>query len=248
MIIYPTIELQKGRCVSLHRGRLEEPQIWHVNPVDRARSFAAAGASWMHLTDFDAVAGNEETNADLVQEIIRAVGIPVQYGGGVKSMDQIAHWAEAGAGRIVISSAAVTQPQLVKDAAHAYPDQIVVAVDVYKGKVMSGGWRESTAFAPEDFIRQFDRDPLAAMIVTDIDADIAESDASLAMITRAAELASAPVIARGTIRSLDDISRLKYVPRVSGTIIGRSLFDRSVDLGEALAVAGAGKEATAPFV
>ena len=248
MMIYPTIELQNGRCVSLHRGRLDEPQIWHVDPVETARKYAAAGANWLHVTDFDAVAGNEATNESIVRDIIRAVGIPVQYGGGIKSREQIEHWVDAGAGRVVISSAAVTQPRLVKDAAHAHPDQIAVAVDVFKGRVMSGGWTETTAYEPDTFIASFAKDPLAALIVTDIDADIDAADASLSLITRLAGLASAPVIARGTVRSLDDISRLKYVPSVSGTIIGRALFDKSVNLSEAVAVANAGKEATAPFI
>lgn len=247
-MIIPAIELQNGRCVSLHRGRLDEPQIWHVDPVERSREFAAAGAEWLHVTDFDAVAHSTKTNEDIVLDIIRHAGIPVQLGGGMNSMEKISHWIDAGAGRVVVASAAVTNPDLVKRAAHAYPDQIVVAVDVFKGKVMSGGWKETSAYDPDDFIGWFKDDPLASILVTDIDADIADSDASLALITRLAELSQSPVIARGTIRGLDDISRIKYVPGISGTIVGRSLFDRTVSLEEALAVAGAARGVTAPFV
>ncbi len=247
MMIYPTIELQNGRCVSLNRGRLDDPQIWHVDPVAKAKSFAEDGAEWLHLTNFDWVAGNEGTT-EIVQEIIRQAGIPVQLGGGFSSLETIANWIDLGAGRIVVSSLAVTHPDLVKQAAKRFPDQIVVAVDVYKGGLMSDGWRSTAAITPKDFIAAFDEDPLAAIIITDIDSDIEESDGSLGVITQLADGARAPVIARGLSRSLDDIARLKYVPHISGAIIGRALFDKSIDLCDALAVANARPGPTAAFI
>ncbi len=248
MRLYPTIELQQGRCVSLFRGRLEEPQIWHVDPVEKAREFAEVGAEWIHVTDFDAVAGAETDNAEIVESIIRQAGVPVQLGGGFRSMDRIAEWIELGAGRVVIGTAAVHNPDLVKEAAKYYPDQIVLAVDVFQGQVMSQGWTATAVYTPEDFIGWFENDPLAAIIVTDIDSDIGDADRSLALVTRLADCARAPVIARGTVRALDDISRLKYVPHVSGTIIGRALFDRSIDLAEALAIAQPAPEPRAEFI
>jgi phosphoribosylformimino-5-aminoimidazole carboxamide ribotide isomerase len=116
MRLYPAIELQQGRCVSLHRGRLEAPHIWHVDPVARARDYAADGAEWLHVTDLDAVTG-EADNADLIEEIIRAAGIPVQLGGGIRSLERIEHWMDRGAGRVVVGTLAVTRPDLVKQAA-----------------------------------------------------------------------------------------------------------------------------------
>ncbi len=238
MMIYPTIELQNGRCVSLHRGRLEEPQIWHVDPVTKAKSFAADGAEWLHLTEFDWVAG-EMGSDDLVQDIIRQAGIPVQLGGGFRSLDAIAKWIDLGAGRIVVSSLAVQNPDIVKQAAKLFPDQIVVAVDVFNGGLMSDGWRSSAAIQPKDFIAAFDGDPLAAILITDIDAAISDRDASLSVISGLADGARSPVIARGLSRSLDDIARLKYVSHISGAIIGRALFNKSIELADALAVASA---------
>ena len=248
MMIIPAIELQKGRCVSLHRGRLDEPQIWHVDPVKTAQTWAQAGAQFLHVTDFDAVQGNPAVNRDLVENIIRKADMPVQFGGGLETMDGIRRWIDVGATRIVLSSAAVHKPDLVKEAARTWPDRIVLAVDVYQGKVMAGGWRTQSAFDPEPFIQNFTAAPLAAVIVTDIDAAIENADASLSLIARLATQAKAPVIARGTVRGLDDISRLRYVPHVAGTIVSRSLFDKSLSLSEALAVASAPQEETAPFV
>ena len=236
MILYPTIELQNGRCVSLFRGRLEEPQIWHVDPVQKAIEFAKAGASWIHITDFDAIAGDDR-NRELIDEIIVKAGAPIQLGGGFRSMAGIQDAVDRGVGRVVLGSLALYQPEVVKQAAKAFPDQIVLAVDVYKGSVMSDGWRKTSAWTPEDFLQQFESDPLAAIIVTDIDANLDEAEDSVALVTHLADVARAPVIASGMARSLDGISRLKYVPKVAGAIIGRALFDKSVDLEEALAIA-----------
>jgi phosphoribosylformimino-5-aminoimidazole carboxamide ribotide isomerase len=247
MIITPCIELQNGRCVSLHRGRLDEPHIWHVDPVETARSFADAGAEWVHVTDFDAIAGDER-NTDIVQDIIRHSGASIQLGGGFRSLHRMTEWIDRGASRIVIGTLAVIAPDLVKQAAKLYPDQIVIAVDVFQGKIMSDGWRTPSAITPEAFIKTFDKDPLAAIIVTDIDADLEEADDSLALVTQLAGIATAPVLARGQSRTLDDLSRLKYVPHVAGAIIGRSLFDHSVALNDAKALANQAPEEVAPFI
>lgn len=247
MLLYPMIELQNGRCVSLNRGRLDEPQIWHVDPVKKAHEFAEAGAQWLHITDFDAIAGDDRNRA-LIDEIIRVAGVPIQLGGGFRTFQSIEEGVDRGLGRIVLGTVALLQPELAKRAAHTFPDQIVLAVDVYKGLVMSDGWRQTSAFEPERFLETFSNDPLSAIIVTDIDADFEEAEDALALVTHLAKLAKAPVIARGLARSLDDISRLKYVPHVSGAIIGRALFDRSVDIRDAITLAAEPIGAKAEFV
>ena len=247
MILYPTIELQNGRPVSLFRGRLEEPQIWHVDPVARAREFAAAGADWVHVTDMDAVAGTGNNN-EILEDLILHAGLPVQLGGGFRSMEAIEKWIDKGAGRIVLGTIGVVQPQLVKQAAKRWPDQIVLAVDVWHGQVMSHGWKETSSFAPVDFVKAFEADPLAAVIVTDIHADIGEAEEPLALVTQVAAECNKPVISRGLVRDLDGLSRLKYVPHVAGALVGRALFDRTIDLAEALALAQARAEPTAEFI
>ena len=246
MIIYPTIELKDGKCVSLTRGRLEEPEIWHVDPVETARGFAAAGASWMHVTDIDALAGEGDNNA-LIEDIIRAAGIPVQVGGGFRSRDRVAHWVDRGAGRVVVGTMAAHEPDLLRELAKYYPDQIVLAVDVFEGQVMADGWRTACAFTPEDFLAAFESAPLAGVIVTDIDADIADQDGRIGVISGLAARTRHPVIARGTVRNTDDVARLKYVNNIAGTLIGRALMSRDVDLAEALAVAQPAPEPTADF-
>ena len=182
MILYPTLEILNGKCVSLTRGRLDEPVIWHVDPVETARGFAQAGAEWMHLTDMNGLRG-EGSDTTLIEEIIRAVGIPVQLGGGFRSREAVSRWIDKGAGRIVLGTMAIQDPEGVKELAKYHPDQIVVAVDVFQGQLMSDGWRSASAFGADDFVRAFEGVPLAGMIVTDIDADIEDSDGSLGVIS-----------------------------------------------------------------
>ncbi|MEX0367591.1 MAG: HisA/HisF-related TIM barrel protein [Ruegeria sp.] len=246
MMIYPTMELQQGRCVTLDKGRLDAAMLWHVDPVETARSWTAAGAEWMHLTDFDAIEGRD-TNAGLVEEIIRAAEIPVQLGGGMRSRETIEHWIDKGVGRVVIGTLAALDPELVKELAKRHPDQIVLSVDVWKGRVMTEGWRNSSAFTPEAFLDAYGDAPFAAVIVTDIDSDMEDVEAQLGLISGLAAKARTPVIASGVVRSVDDISRLAYIHNISGALVGRSLFRKTLDLGEALEVAKGAHEPVAQF-
>lgn len=246
MRIYPTMELQNGRCVTLDKGRLDEAMIWHVDPVETARSWAAAGAEWMHLTDFDAIEGRD-SNAELVEEIIRSAEIPVQLAGGMRTREQVEHWIDKGAGRIVIGTLAAWDPQLVKELAKLYPDQIVLAVDVWQGHVMTEGWRSQSAFTPDAFIEAFADTPFAAILVTDIDSDMEDVEAQLGLISGLSEKSRTPIIASGVVRTSDDISRLAYISNISGAIVGRALFRKTVDLADALDVAKLAHEPVAEF-
>ncbi|MDW4548495.1 1-(5-phosphoribosyl)-5-[(5-phosphoribosylamino)methylideneamino] imidazole-4-carboxamide isomerase [Defluviimonas sp. D31] len=247
MILYPTIEIQNGRCVSLARGRIEEPSIWHVDPVAKAQEFAHAGAEWMHVTDFDAMHGSNE-NHDLILKIIREAGIPVQLGGGFRSRDRIEEWIDHGAGRIVVSTVAAQNPHLVKELASHHPDQIVLAVDVWKGHVMTHGWKTQSAYTPEAFLDAFEGTPFAAIIVTDIDYDLQESDAALGVISAIAARTRIPVIASGIVRTIDDVSRLRLLGEVSGAIVGRALFNKTLDLKQALREARPDTSHVAEFI
>lgn len=246
MIIYPTLELHDGKSVSLTRGRLEEPVIWHVDPVETARGFAAAGAEWMHVTDINALVGDGNNN-DLLEEIIRAAGIPVQLGGGFRSREVVSRWIDKGVGRVVLGTLAVQDPDLVKELAKFHPGQIVLAVDIFEGRMMTDGWRYPSAISPEAFIAEFDTAPLAGIIVTDIDADIGDTDGTLGVITGLAAKTRHPVIARGTVKQADDVVRLKYMPNIAGTLIGRALMAKDIDLEAALKFAAEQPEPTAEF-
>lgn len=246
MRIYPTMELQNGRCVTLDKGRLDDAMIWHVNPTETVRSWSAAGAEWMHLTDFDAIEGRD-TNAELVEEIIRTSELSVQLAGGMRTREQVEYWIDKGAGRIVIGTLAAWDPNLVKELAKLYPDQIVLAVDVWQGFVMTEGWRSQSAFTPEAFIDAFANTPFAAILVTDIDSDMEDIEAQLGLISGLAQHSRTPIVASGVVRTTDDISRLAYIHNISGALVGRALFRKTLDLAEALNVASGAHEPVAQF-
>jgi phosphoribosylformimino-5-aminoimidazole carboxamide ribotide isomerase len=247
MILYPSIGLQNGHCVSLTRGRIEEPEIWHVDPVAKAQEFAHAGAEWIHLTDLDAVKGSN-INRELVKKIILGAGLPVQLGGGFRSRGRIEEWIDLGAGRIVVSTLAAQEPAMIKDLAKRHADQIVLSVDVWKGQVLTEGWRKTSAYSPEAFIDAYAGTPFAAIIVTDVDADVGDTDGALGLIAALAQRAKVPVIAGGVVRTIDDISRLKYLRTISGALVGRALFNKTIDLRDALVEARTSTEKVADFI
>ncbi|MCX7890282.1 MAG: 1-(5-phosphoribosyl)-5-[(5-phosphoribosylamino)methylideneamino] imidazole-4-carboxamide isomerase [Rhodobacteraceae bacterium] len=247
MILYPTIELLKGRCVSLQRGRIEDPAIWHVDPLAKAKEFAELGAAWMHLTDFDAMFGSL-ANRDLIVRIIAEAGIPVQLAGGFRSRDRIEEWLRLGAGRIVVGTLAANNPHLVRELAERHPGRIVLTVDVLKDHVMVEGWRVQSAYTARDFIESYGDTPFAAIVVTDIGADAAETEAALGVISGLARVARVPVIASGVVRTVQDIARLRLLGTVHGALVGRALYNRTIDLAEALAEARAGQGEVAAFI
>jgi len=247
MIVYPYIALRGGRCVNLARGRIDEPVVYDVDPLDTAKRFARAGAEWIHVVDLDAVAG-AGNNTGLIRDIIRQANAPVQVAGGIRSAERVRQWSNWGAGRMVFATAAVEMPAMVREMSYAYPDQIVVSVDVWQGKVMIRGWTEETAFGAVDFVRQFEGWPLSQIIVTDIDRDLDLPESSFALVTRVANETAIPVIASGLARSLDDISALKYLYNISGAIVGRALYQGDFTLEEALDTAKPTPEPIAEFV
>lgn len=247
MILYPTIELQDGHCVSLKHGNLDEPAIWHVDPVEKAKEFAAAGAEWLQVTDFNSIVGDDQ-NVPVVEEIIRSAGVQVQVAGGIRSREQADSWIEKGAGRVVIGTLATHDPETVKTLAKYLPDQVVLSVDVWEGRVMTEGWKTKSALEPEHFIKEFEGTPFAAILVTDIDSDVSERDASLSLIASLANVSRTPIIASGLVRTTDDIARLKYLGNVHGALLGRALFRKTIDLEAALLAARPEVEKTAELI
>jgi phosphoribosylformimino-5-aminoimidazole carboxamide ribotide isomerase len=247
MILYPTIELMRGRCVSLRRGRFDSAVGWNQDPVDVALGFARVGAPAMQITDLDAI-GGESQNQSVIAEIIRKVGIPVQVAGGFRTQDRIEQAMELGAARIVMGTVATRHPDWMRAMAKYYPDQIVLSVDVSKGRVMVDGWREPCVISPDTLIGAFADAPLAAVKITDIDNSIGSTDGSIGVISNLAKSARAPVIASGVVHTLEDVSRLKYIPNIAGALVGRAIVQGRIDLGEALDLAAEVNEPVAAFV
>jgi phosphoribosylformimino-5-aminoimidazole carboxamide ribotide isomerase len=236
MMIFPDIELMDGKCVSLSHGNFEDAKYYDVDPVERAKAYATAGAQWIHVVDLDGVKQGGRHNADIITDIIAAVDVPVQVAGGIRTMANIEWWIDKGATRVVLGTAAIMDRRLVMEACAQFPGKIAVSVDERGGSVMIEGWREAATVTAMEVARQLQDAGASAIIYTDIDRSDDLPDSSFAKTTEMARQLSVPVISSGTVKSLDDLSTLKYLPNISGAVVGWALFEEKFTLDEAIAL------------
>ena len=237
MIIYPDIEIQNSQSVNLPRGLREEPVTYNLSPRDAARQFQAAGAEWLHIVDLNGVFQGGRHNAELMCQIIEEAKVPVQVAGGLRTENAVDWWFDHGATRVVLGTVAVKNQNLLRDVCSRYPEKVVVSIDARGGYVLIDGWRTRTSFTPMELARNFEDVGAAAIIYTDIDRFENHPESSLAATTEIATAIRIPVISTGTVDTLDDVSYLKYLPNISGVIVGRALFSKAVRLEDAIAVA-----------
>ena len=239
MILYPAIDLKDGKCVRLVQGDMDRATIFNASPVDQAQRFVEDGFSWLHVVDLNGAVEGRSINVKAVEDILENVSIPVQLGGGVRTLEAIEAWVEAGVSRVILGTIAVREPALVKTAARLWPEQIAVGVDVRNGEVAIEGWLENTALDAISVAKRFEDAGVAALIVTDIDRDGALSGANVEVFGAVADALSIPVIAAGGLATVEDIVRLKArkgTP-IDGAVLGRSLYAGSIKPAEALAAA-----------
>lgn len=236
MEIYADISIRNGECVTLVRGEMDRPVPTGKSPLAMAEHYIAEGAEWLHVVDLDRVVG-EADNSEEIRRILALGAVPVQVGGGIRTLAQAQELMDWGATRIVVGTCAIVDPELLHQLAAAWPRRVAVSVDVWNGRVAIHGWRTITSFEPIAFMDVLNKLDLAAIILTDIDRDVELPDSSFALTMQIGEAAVTPVITSGTIKTLDDISTVRYLPRISGAIVGRALVSGAFTLAEALAVA-----------
>jgi phosphoribosylformimino-5-aminoimidazole carboxamide ribotide isomerase len=243
MILFPAIDLKNGQCVRLKQGDMGQATLFNADPADQAGKFAAAGAEWLHLVDLDGAFAGKPVNASAVEAILKAVKVPCQLGGGIRDLARIENWLLKGISRVILGTAALKKPELVKGAARVFPGRIAVGIDAKKGRVAVEGWAESSDVLALDLARRFEDAGVAAIIYTDIDRDgLLQGVNAEATADLAAKLAI-PVIASGGVAGPEDLDRLKSVlPRsraggggIAGVIAGRALYDGRLDLKSAIA-------------
>lgn len=247
MILYPAIDLKDGRCVRLMQGDYEKITVYNDDPADQARFFAASGFSWLHVVDLDGAASGAPANARAVRQIVAAAGLPVQLGGGIRTLPQIAHWLEAGVTRVILGTAAVRTPDLLREACAAFPGRIVLGLDTRGDHVAIAGWKESVTLTAADMVGEFGEAGIAAVIHTDIARDGTGEGVNIASTRALARHCPVPVIASGGVGSLDDLRAVKAAEsdNVAGVIVGRALYDGRIDAAAALGIA-AGDGAACP--
>ena len=240
MILYPAIDLKDGRCVRLVEGLFDAQTVFNEDPAAQAKSFQDAGFQWIHVVDLDGALNGKPGNAGAVSRILQSTSVPVQIGGGVRTMETIAFWIDAGASRVILGTAAVRDPALVRRAATDYPGRIAVGIDARDGKVAVQGWTETTELEAIDLARRFEDAGVACIILTDIARDGKKAGVNIALTLAITEAVSIPIIASGGLKSIDDISALKAhrgKHAVHGAILGRALYDGDIDAAAALALA-----------
>ena len=235
MILYPAIDLKDGQCVRLLHGDMDKATVFGDDPAAQAAKFEEAGCEWLHLVDLNGAFAGQPVNAAAVEAILARVKVPAQLGGGIRDMGTIAAWLSKGLARVILGTAAVENPGLVRDAARAFPGQIAVGIDAREGRVATKGWAEETEVMVTDLARSFEDAGVAAIIYTDINRDGAMQGPNVAATEALARAVTIPVIASGGVASRADLVALRDTGVIAGAISGRALYDGALDLGQALA-------------
>jgi phosphoribosylformimino-5-aminoimidazole carboxamide ribotide isomerase len=241
VILFPAIDLKEGVCVRLEQGDMARATIFHRDPAAQAQAFAAQGFEYLHVVDLDGAFAGKPMNAAAVESILASVKIPLQLGGGIRDRATIDAWLGKGVARVIIGTAAVRDPQLVRDAARAEPGRIAVGLDARDGKVAVAGWAETSELSVLELAKRFEDAGVAAIIYTDISRDGLLKGLNLEAAIALANAVSVPVIASGGLASLDDVRALLgwYTGNIAGAIAGRALYDGRLDPAEALALIAA---------
>ena len=234
MILYPAIDLKDGHCVRLLRGDMKAATVFGTDPAAQARAFQDAGCAWLHLVDLNGAFAGHPVNAQAVEAILSRVTVPVQLGGGIRDMATIAAWLEKGLSRVILGTVAVENPDLVRQAARAFPGQVAVGIDARQGRVATKGWAHETNVMATDLARSFEDAGVAAIIYTDIDRDGAMGGPNIDATAALARAVMIPVIASGGVSSIADLRALRDTGVIAGAISGRALYDGAIDLTEAI--------------
>jgi phosphoribosylformimino-5-aminoimidazole carboxamide ribotide isomerase len=236
MILFPAIDLKNGQCVRLEQGDMARATVFNLDPAAQARDFAAQGFEYLHVVDLDGAFAGKPMNAQAVESMLKAVTMPVQLGGGIRDLATIEAWLRKGIARVIIGTAAVRDPALVKNAAKTFPGRVAVGLDARDGKVAVEGWAESSQVSALEIAQRFEDAGVAAIIFTDIARDGLLKGLNLDATIALAEIISIPVIASGGFASIDDVKAL-LTPRakkLAGAIVGRALYDGRLDPAAAL--------------
>ena len=238
MIILPAIDLLDGQVVRLREGKLENKTVYSDDPLGFARRWEEEGGNCLHVVDLDAAFTGEPRNIEMIKRLVRTLNIPVQVGGGIRSLEAAATFIKAGVSRIVIGTGAVDSPIFLENLVNRFGGhKVAVSVDAKDGNVAIRGWTEVTSINVLDFIRMVEKLGVATIIFTDIATDGTLIGPNFAALEKILVSTHCQVISSGGVANLDHIKQLASMPGLYGTIIGRALFDGTIDLGEAVALA-----------
>ena len=236
MLIFPAIDLYDGKAVRLYKGDYNQMTVYSENPSELAEAFRAAGATHMHLVDLEGAKTGETPNLETIRRIREAVPLFIEVGGGIRSMDIAARCLDAGIDRVILGTAAVTDPSFLRAAVSKYGEKIAVGVDIRDGKVAIRGWTEKSAFDAFDFCRELQKIGVRTIICTDVSKDGAMQGTNRALYGELSKALNLDIIASGGVSTLEDIKALRAL-NLCGAIIGKAYYTGAIDLREAIGAA-----------
>ncbi len=236
MKFYPAIDLKGGQCVRLKQGRMADAVVYNPDPLAQAQAFVDAGAKRLHVVDLDGAFAGHSVNGTVVARMVKKLDIPIQLGGGIRTMEAIEEWMNIGLAHVIIGSAAVESPDLMKTAANRFPDRILLGLDTENDQVMIKGWAEGSGLNISMMLERLESTPLAGIIHTDIARDGMKTGVNHEATEALAKRVHLPVIASGGLGSMQDVQNLLNCQHIAGVISGRALYDGSLDLAQVLEV------------
>ncbi len=243
LTLYPAIDLKAGQCVRLRQGEMADATVYSDDPAGQARAWQAAGCGWLHVVDLDGAFAGRSVNGDAVRAILAAARVPVQLGGGLRDMAAIEAWLDAGVARVVLGSAAVKNPALVREACAAFPGRVAVGIDARGGYVATEGWAEQSELSATDLARRVEDAGAAAIVLTEIARDGMLDGLDITGTQAVARAVDLPVIASGGVGTLAHLEALVAAARetatLEGVIVGRALYDGRIAPADAMRVLSA---------
>ncbi len=236
MIIFPAIDLKNGQCVRLFKGDMAKATVFNNNPCAQALEFENAGFRYLHLVDLDGAIEGLAVNKNAVEEILKTIKIPLQLGGGIRSIQAIENWLSLGVSRVILGTVAAKNPALVKEAAKKFPKKIVVGIDSKNGFVATEGWVETSEIKTLELAKKYEDAGVEAIIYTDISRDGTLTGVDFEGTKALAQNLTIPIIASGGISCAQDVKNLQVIKNLEGVIVGRALYDKKVSAKELLSI------------
>ncbi len=238
MIVIPAVDIKQGKCVRLLQGRMEDTTLYSDDPVQMALQWESCGAELIHVIDLDGAFAKEVKNLQTIHDILARVKVPIQVGGGIRDIETIAMYVNAGVSKVIIGSSALYDPSIVKQACKKFPGTIVVGIDARNGMVAVEGWSKTSETRAVDMAKEFESCGVAAINFTDIHRDGMQTGPNIEETAALADAVSIPIVASGGVSTIQDIKNLLEIEKrgVTGVITGRALYEKTLDLKEAIEI------------
>ena len=234
MKIFPAIDVKDKKCVRLLKGNFDDQTIYEQSPYDQASKYKDAGLLNLHLVDLDGALSGELVNLDVIENIVKKLNISIEIGGGIRSIDKIRAYLDIGIDKVILGSAAIKNPDFLKQACEKFKDRIVLGLDAKKGKLSVSGWKEITDQTAESYLKNVNSYGFSRVIYTDIDRDGTKTEPNIDETINIAKISSAPVVVSGGISSIEDVKKIKELKKfnIEGVIVGKAIYDGDIKLNE----------------